>query len=1316
MESRTNGLAVHRPTHSAQVGGSYPSMGSSMTLVNGNTQDGLNRAVHEETELDKLVERLGIEMRIMEGAENMLQTGRYELLKGNMRGAVEAEYDESRKRVAEIKAKIDKLTRPAARGKPESGSHQQQGPTQPTQSRPKEENTKEREDFRTALNQTKSWLKVLTTWDRQPQSPTAFAASSSSRQAPVKTEDPQTDGTRISYMNKLTAILQRNLRVRYELDIAEVVRAITPCLADSASKECRSCAYRLVRHALVDRGSIERLQDRPLDWYIVKSLARDGKHAVEKEQVVKLIRTIVEIGSDRDVGHSGSGKGNVPLSDSVMRAFIAVAEQPEDPFRPICLETLLEILLIDIDLMARTGGLLLLLHAMAEGPPDISPLLASAFLNIVNSPRTRKYLFPGTDLEIALQGITDAYGKGPDYSEQMRRHSKVVAMMFRTWSGLMYFCMNNMLAIRAIVNTLRIPSLETREIVLDMFFDLLDIKAHGWTQQFIDGRRLTIYRRQHKNDSEATDSAEREPEALKLTDQYIALFVLVFTKAGLLDALTSMLEETPAGSNLTRKATLLMAEVLQLANRLLPLSMAAEIQSVPRVFNLASDYHLNEHRIIGTSTLNAIDSFNRNTSRIQPTAVKNTTRPRANSVEDAVRRGQRSVEQSKIKSGMQIDDRTFSQALLETGVTLTKDYTKWNFDVLQDLIEGAFLNPKRLEEAIKVSKYMRRLMSFFHPFSHRFSDIPRKDNRWVKLGCSLLTTLMASPDGQRFLSTEDPFLRDIVKAFAQLDPFNGTPEIDPIFSKTRVQTTLTYGYFEMLGTLSKQKEGIELLEKFKVFTAFYHLLDLRSREDLIKGIIDNLDYSFDGHSRIVLSKALTSSYKPIRLYATEHLGELIRKSKPNTWTLRLLLTQLYDPAMEVCDMAVRFLDEACEDLECLRLVVDMQPNLDHLGELGHPLLLKFMSTPVGFRYLHDAGYIDREMDIWFHERNLHYAVQVEVILAKFFKLCPSEEDEDLLAFDGFSPPHFYGEMVKTDLGCQVLQEKGHFNDFVDFIRQQASENADPDVILKLKSTLWAVGHIGATEGGLPFLEETDIIPVILEIAEQSLTLSVRGTCFYVLGLISSTPLGAEILTDYQWEATLSPLGIPTGICVPMDVRKFASIPPWAPAEVPKETRLAPPATEAEQEVIAAIHNLANAVVANAASRTLAKMKARPEHRHIFSSPTMIYRAFHILSTQHYRLPVRRYIMDLFEFKLDADMVKSLQEAAESVRLQPSPKDANGKTSQRVMSIFGRPRPAHRVEESDEEDESDEENKTANVIRDRPVMSLRPVSRIVGFDH
>ena len=66
------------------------------------------------------------------------------------------------------------------------------------------------------------------------------------------------------------------------------------------------------------------------------------------------------------------------------------------------------------------------------------------------------------------------------------------------------------------------------------------------------------------------------------------------------------------------------------------------------------------------------------------------------------------------------------------------------------------------------------------------------------------------------------------------------------------------------------------MEKNNIFTALYHVSELRSREDLIKGIIENMDYTMcvhepkclffltlltsDGHPRIVLSKALTSSY------------------------------------------------------------------------------------------------------------------------------------------------------------------------------------------------------------------------------------------------------------------------------------------------------------------------------------------------------------------------------------------------------------------------------------------------------------------------
>lgn len=89
----------------------------------------------------------------------------------------------------------------------------------------------------------------------------------------------------------------------------------------------------------------------------------------------------------------------------------------------------------------------------------------------------------------------------------------------------------------------------------------------------------------------------------------------------------------------------------------------------------------------------------------------------------------------------------------------------------------------------------------------------------------------------------------------------------------------------------------------------------------------------------------------------------------------------------MCELAVHFLEEACENAEILKIVVDMQPTLEHLGEVANSLLFKyvrtrvsrvdvltyndihrFMSMPVGFRYLYDVGFINREMDMWYHVR------------------------------------------------------------------------------------------------------------------------------------------------------------------------------------------------------------------------------------------------------------------------------------------------------------------------------------------------------------
>jgi rapamycin-insensitive companion of mTOR len=67
---------------------------------------------------------------------------------------------------------------------------------------------------------------------------------------------------------------------------------------------------------------------------------------------------------------------------------------------------------------------------------------------------------------------------------------------------------------------------------------------------------------------------------------------------------------------------------------------------------------------------------------------------------------------------------------------------------------------------------------------------------------------------------------------------------------------------------------------------------------------------------------------------------LLEEENAATWTLELLVTQLYDPAFEVCEAAAHYLEAACEELHVLEAVVDLRPTLDHLGDVGQCLLMR----------------------------------------------------------------------------------------------------------------------------------------------------------------------------------------------------------------------------------------------------------------------------------------------------------------------------------------------------------------------------------------
>lgn len=170
-------------------------------------------------------------------------------------------------------------------------------------------------------------------------------------------------------------------------------------------------------------------------------------------------------------------------------------------------------------------------------------------------------------------------------------------------------------------------------------------------------------------------------------------------------------------------------------------------------------------------------------------------------------------------------------------------------------------------------------------------------------------------------------------------------------------------------------------------------------------------------------------------------------------------------------------------------------------------------------------------------RNEKYVLLVEASLARALSPDSSRPkstiDVPMQPHDyGMVPPHFYRELTRTSEGCSLLKASGHFEDFVSTIRASWSENEDSEIMLKVKGCLWAVGNIGSMELGAPFIEDSDVVSWIVKITERSEVMTMRGTAFFVLGLISRTLHGMEILAGFHWDAVTNRMGESLGFCLP----------------------------------------------------------------------------------------------------------------------------------------------------------------------------------------
>jgi rapamycin-insensitive companion of mTOR len=420
---------------------------------------------------------------------------------------------------------------------------------------------------------------------------------------------------------------------------------------------------------------------------------------------------------------------------------------------------------LDTPLIIRTGALRPLLQSLLDGPPDLSTAILHPLLFISDFPSTRRFLYPepptrGTSaLNLVLSDLTNVLD--PVKSDRddlaalteearLRGNAKVIVGMMSSWSGLLALCAqsgndipddtqipDSFPGVRSLVDALRVKSTIIRDILLDLWMEVLNIRIGSWAQNFLAGRRLTVFGRPLAYHSSDQKEALPDPDGrTNLFSQYKAIVIAVLISSGLLDALAYIVE-TSTSDTQARKATLLLGELLQSAANILPIDYCTRIQSIPRLVNAASRFSLSSH-FNAVSSIFQIDSLARTKYRatltppatsmqhiIKPKDSDPSNNPANPNASPAMSGPPGTVEQVKLKLGMQLDDAHFRQMVLDTQVLMTNNYTKWQWEKLYELFQGPLMNQKRLDESIKGIRLLPKLFGFYRPSKEKFSKIKK---------------------------------------------------------------------------------------------------------------------------------------------------------------------------------------------------------------------------------------------------------------------------------------------------------------------------------------------------------------------------------------------------------------------------------------------------------------------------------------------------------------------------------------------------------------------------------------------------------------
>lgn len=821
-----------------------------------------------------------------------------------------------------------------------------------------------------------------------------------------------------------------------------------------------------------------------------------------------------------------------------------------------CWATIAEIGLQNPFLASETGCFSALIDSILQTcqPASISEAVLGNLLFMLNEPSLRHLLREDQDLQSFIAAFTDCYSSSQSSAAATIDHNletneqrelrflaskRALLTILRSWPGLVYFCRSSIEASRgpngllSIIQTLHMPYDEGRRHVLDLLYDLLNLEMPTSVSDLdyaLDSLSSRVVRDswQIYDGFVAAEGKDILPHIsrtrINLFDNYLSLLLYCLISYGLLDALIQVIIR-PRNPNNAIRATILLGEVLHLASRLLPPEVYRKCHSLPELMDAATSISSSpQEKAIASTAICALERIH--CFRREP------VQPQSLFLEQQLR----FVHSSDVSSHFQAkslfhlkqtvlheSEYKLHESIRDTNV-LSHDSNSWNWNLISNILSWPSDSCIRLDDT-NIKSFLRKLLLYFRPSSRFYSQVDANHERgrpMTSVCCHFIEFLLMLEESKASEFLED-FVSDIAANLNKIIAEDAPPNI--IFSSTKLLTTLSHNYFLIIGRMTASNRGKRLLERLAIFDCLSKIIKASPHDVYAKLIISSLDYTKEGNCRSLLSDALSCSNENTRLYATNFLRVLLRAGVTDfkKWAVELLVQQARDVYPSVSLAAIDILSEACDDEMCLDALVTFYPSILQLGDPGELIFIRLASSNQGLEYLRDNQVLDGLLQKWNETYSLKYVKLVEDTLNEGMTLHFRSEcgtygrrsDRRLMDTDIFAPPHLYGQLAHTEEGLSTIQVNNCLSKFYDIIRKEDLSTELKRV--EVKAALWAVGHVGSTRLGWRLIDESHIISDVVRIASECAVLSIRGTAFYTLCLLSMTEAGISQLRDHGWQ-------------------------------------------------------------------------------------------------------------------------------------------------------------------------------------------------------